>query len=98
MDNVFKRDVAIAQDLAAMSKNLNDPDRVISVATIDGVTISTIRLPDKMMSFPNKKHRWETCIFYTDGNSKVVKTYDSPDAAKLGHDMFVIRQVTKARE
>ena len=50
------------------------------------------------MSFPYEKHRWETCIFHADGESEVIKSYDSADAAKLGHDMAVIKQVTKARE
>ena len=89
---MFKR------DLQAMAKSLDDPDRIISVATIDGVTISTVRLPDKIMSFPYEKHRWETCIFHADGESEVIKSYDSANAAKLGHDMAVIKQVTKARE
>jgi hypothetical protein len=89
---MFKR------DLQAMAKSLDDPDRIISVATIDGVTISTVRLPDKLISYSTSKHQWETCLFYQDGNSEVVKTYDSAEMAKDGHDMFVIKQVIKARE
>ena len=81
-----------------MVKSVDDPKRIISVATIDGVTISTVRLPDKIMSFPCEKHRWETCLFFKNGNSKVVKSYDSAEAAKTGHDMFVIKQVIKSKE
>jgi len=89
---MFKR------DLQAMAKSLDDPDRIISVATIDGVTISTVRLPDKLISYSTSKHQWETCLFYQDGNSEVVKTYDSAEMAKDGHDMFVIKQVMKGKE
>ena len=89
---MFKRDTQI------LAKSIDDPGRIISVATVNGVTISTVRLPDRLMSFPTSKHRWETCLFFENGNSEVVKTYDSADAAKLGHDMAVIKQVIKARE
>lgn len=89
---MFKR------DLQAMAKSLDDPERIISVATVNGVTISTVRLPDRLMSFSSSKHQWETCLFYQDGNSEVVKTYDSAEMAKDGHDMFVIKQVIKTRE
>jgi hypothetical protein len=89
---MFKR------DFQAMAKSLDDPGRIISVATIDGVTISTVRLPDKLISYSTSKHQWETCLFYQDGNSEVVKTYDSAEMAKDGHDMFVIKQVMKGKE
>jgi hypothetical protein len=89
---MFKR------DLQAMAKSLDDPGRIISVATIDGVTISTVRLPDKLISYSTPKHQWETCLFYQDGNSEVVKTYNSAEMAKDGHDMFVIKQVMKGKE
>jgi len=94
----FMVDSVLKRDFESMAKSLVDPTRVISVATINGVTISTVRLPDKFASFPSQKHRWETCLFYQDGRSEVVKSYDSAALAKDGHDMFVIKQVMKARE
>ena len=54
----FMVDSVLKRDFESMAKSLVDPTRVISVATINGVTISTVRLPD-ILTFPSRKPRWE---------------------------------------
>lgn len=57
----------------------------------DGTSISTILLynPYRPVDL------YETCIFYSNGDSDVVQTYETEARARKGHAMWV--EATKAR-
>jgi len=50
----------------------------------DGSQLSTIQLP------PILEDGWESCIFYANGHSEVVRTWKSEDAARKGHEKLIV--------
>ena len=50
----------------------------------DGSELSTIQLP------PILESGWESCIFYANGYSEVVRRWASEDAARQGHEKMIV--------
>lgn len=50
----------------------------------DGSELSTIQLP------PILESGWESCIFYANGYSEVVRKWESEDAAREGHEKLIV--------
>ena len=55
----------------------------------DGSELSTIELPSIVYSHLGGK-RWESCIFYANGYSEVVRTWDTEDGAREGHEKLIV--------
>lgn len=58
---------------------------------VDGTAISTILLYTPFRSFAD----YETCIFYPNGDSRVVELYESEGKARAGHAKWVDETATK---
>lgn len=54
----------------------------------DGTELSTIELPSVLYSSRDKV--WESCIFYANGYSEVVRRWTSEDAARQGHEKLIM--------
>ena len=54
----------------------------------DGSELSTIELPPLYVYNGNKV--WESCIFYANGYSEVVRRWASEDAARQGHEKMIV--------
>ncbi len=52
----------------------------------NGDELSTILLPP--VFYP--KSRWESCIFYADGTSKVLEQWFTEDEARAGHERLIV--------
>ena len=58
---------------------------IISLNTIGDLEISTVKLNDAAL----EKDLYETCLFYTNGDSTVVAQYKTLAAAIRGHNRLV---------
>lgn len=75
-------------DFNTVASDLMDPNRQLGSDCVNGTDISTVRLPYNI--FGNRDQPvWETCLFYSNGDSDVVEQYSTQDDAVLGHTEWV---------
>jgi hypothetical protein len=71
-----------------IAEHHNDPTVLVGHDTVHDVDISTVRL----MVTPGgliKKPTWETCLFFDDGDSRVVERYYTAEDAHKGHGEWI---------
>jgi len=70
-------------------KRFKMPER-IALAAAPGVEVSTVQLNSVGQGY-------ETCVFYSNGDSRVVGTYDTRDEAIQGHRK-VVESIHRVRD
>lgn len=65
--------------------SVEDSSSPLELSFVDGDEVSTVKLPEN--AYPDGV--WETCVFYADGLSHVLKQYSSAEEAREGHRQYV---------